>query len=196
MKEIYFMRHAKTQENTEHVVIGQNDPPLSEEGRKEIQFIKSIVVQPDVVFSSDLRRASETARLLFPNHEITLLPHLRERHFGELQGKPKNALTKAGMSREAMYRLGGEEAILRVYGAEPLSSLEARAEQVLGLIKKADVERIVVVSHGTFINCLMLHLLSEPNIVQSLGNLNYHQITLDSRGNVIAAKLNQEWSCH
>ena len=97
MKELYLMRHGKTQENIEHILMGQIDSPLCDEARVEILSIKPYVVKPDQIISSDLKRASETARMLFPGMELTQLPQLRERHFGVLQGYSYQALEKKGL---------------------------------------------------------------------------------------------------
>jgi broad specificity phosphatase PhoE len=196
LKEVFFMRHGKTLENLEHVLTGQSDPPLSEEAREEIHSIRPYVTRPDMVFSSDLRRASETAQLLFPDHEIILLPQLRERNFNELQGQPASMLRRANLRGDASYQLDGDEGIFKDANVEPLSSLKARAEYVLNLIKEANAQKVMVVSHGVFINCLINSLLPKTRIDHPLNNLHYHKITLDDQGNVRDVKLDQEWLRH
>ena len=193
MKEVFFMRHGRTLENLEHVLIGQSDPPLSEEAREEIHSIRPYVIRPDIVFSSDLKRASETAQLLFPDHEIILLPQLRERNFNELEGQPASILRQANLRGDALYQMDGDEGIFKDAGVEPLSSMKSRAENVLKLIKEANAQKVMVVSHGAFINCLVNILLPEARIDHPLNNLHYHKITLDDQGNVRDAMLNQEW---
>lgn len=196
VKEVFFMRHGKTWENTARVLTGQDDPPLSEEGREEVLSIKPYVIRPDEVFSSDLRRASETARLLFPNQEIRVLPQLRERDFGELQGKPIGILKKARTGIEPLHWLDGEVGVLKKWGVEPLFSLEARAEHVLNSLREVDAKVIMVVSHGTFINQLIKRLMPETRDYHTLDNLHYHQITMDCKGDVVSAKFNQAWPSH
>lgn len=190
MKEVFFMRHGKTWENVAGILIGQNDPQLSEEAREEIRSIKPYIIQPDIVFSSDLRRASETAQLLFPNHEIVFLPQLREKNGGEFQGKPTSVLRALSESDD------DEDDAFTDAGVEPLSSLRARAEQVLKVIREVDAQRVMVVSHGTFINCIINILLPEVQVGRTLNNLHYHKITLDDKGKVIDAELSQEWTSH
>jgi alpha-ribazole phosphatase len=193
VKEVFFMRHGKTSENMANILIGQNDPPLSDEAREEIKSLRHFVVQPDIVFSSDLKRASETAQILFPDREVILLPELRERNCGEFQGKPVSVLREASLNRMVLSELDCDEDAFANAGVEPLSSLKARAEKALKLIKRADAQRVMVVSHGGFISCLINNLFSEAQINRPLNNLHYHKVTLDSEGKIVDVRLYQTW---
>ena len=75
-------------DNVKGILMGSNDPPLIPEAEAEIVAMRPFVIQPDLVFSRDLRRDRDTARLLFPHHEVTALPLFRERNRGAFQGKP------------------------------------------------------------------------------------------------------------
>jgi broad specificity phosphatase PhoE len=88
LKDVYILRHGKTLDNVKGILMGSNDPPLIPEAEAEIVAMRSFVIQPDLVFSRDLRRARDTARLLFPHHEVTALPFFREWNRGAFQGKP------------------------------------------------------------------------------------------------------------
>lgn len=60
---LVLVRHAPTFENETHVMIGRTNPPLHMRGRKKAQAVALALagVQMDVVITSPLRRASETA---------------------------------------------------------------------------------------------------------------------------------------
>lgn len=86
---IAMIRHGKTKGNEEKRYIGQTDEPLSSAGIAEIShFLSSYCpIQPDILFSSPLKRCLETARLLFPQLSPIQLPELSETDFGKFEGK-------------------------------------------------------------------------------------------------------------
>ena len=63
---LYVVRHGKTAWNLEHKCQGISDIPLIEEGRTKAKELSSLVktLNIDVVISSPLSRAIETAKLL------------------------------------------------------------------------------------------------------------------------------------
>lgn len=93
MKFVYVMRHGKTLDNVKGILVGHNDPLLTPEAEEEIISMRPFVTQPEIVFSSDLRGARDTAHLLFPDREVKALPLFHERYRGVFQGKP---LRRAG----------------------------------------------------------------------------------------------------
>lgn len=84
---ITFIRHGATVNNEKQVYQGWLDAPLLEREKARIQAMKSQFPKPQKVFSSDLVRSLDTARLLFPEHEIETTMLLRELHFGDFEGK-------------------------------------------------------------------------------------------------------------
>jgi alpha-ribazole phosphatase len=188
------MRHGKTLDNVKGVLMGSNDPPLIPEAEAEIVAMRPFVIQPDLVFSSDLRRARDTARLLFPRHEVTALPLFRERNRGAFQGKPTRLWRDAIAARGAASELECEDDAFAEAGVESLSALRSRAEQVMELMKRVEATTVVVVSHGFFITCLLRLIQPTRGIQHSLSNLHYHKITLTDAGVVIDVQVNQAWS--
>lgn len=193
MKELFLMRHGKTKENIAHILMGHLDVPVSEEAREEIRSIKPKIIKPDIVFSSDLKRASETTRMLFPDTKIVLMPELRERYYGSLQGKPRKLLGDESIRERPWFQLDGDEDVFKNSGAETLSSVRARVNHVLSLIKKTDAKIIMVLSHGAFISYIVNGLLPVGLINYPLVHLNYHRFVFDNQGNVVEAMFNQSW---
>ncbi|MDQ7861466.1 phosphoglycerate mutase family protein [Peribacillus frigoritolerans] len=64
---ITLLRHGLTVANERKVYLGWTDSPLSTEGEKEILDLRGSYPQYEKIFSSDLSRCVETARLLFPH---------------------------------------------------------------------------------------------------------------------------------
>lgn len=67
--KIYIVRHGETIWNLEHRVQGQTDVPLTDNGRKQAKELQELVatLNIDVVISSPLIRAKETAQILIDN---------------------------------------------------------------------------------------------------------------------------------
>lgn len=87
--KIYLIRHGITQGNIEGRYVGSTDISLCEEGVKEILTLKEEYEYPGVgaVYSSPLKRALETARLIYPEITPTTVSGMREYDFGEFENK-------------------------------------------------------------------------------------------------------------
>lgn len=86
--ELWLVRHGETTRSVAHEVAGWSDPPLTETGREEIRRLRALFQGErfDGVWSSDLARAVESARLAWG--EPVQDPRLRELNFGELEERP------------------------------------------------------------------------------------------------------------
>jgi alpha-ribazole phosphatase len=85
---LLLIRHGATHLNETHRFQGWSDPPLSPKGRRSMEAMVSTLppLSPDVpVHVSDLRRARETARILFPHVAHRVDARLRELHFGQFE---------------------------------------------------------------------------------------------------------------
>jgi 2,3-bisphosphoglycerate-dependent phosphoglycerate mutase len=95
---LILLRHGQSIWNLENLFTGWHDVPLSERGVSEAieagRLIKEAELAPDVVHTSLLVRAIETADLALGELERTWIPvrrswRLNERHYGALQGLNK-----------------------------------------------------------------------------------------------------------
>lgn len=92
---LYVVRHGKTAWNLEHRCQGISDIPLIEEGREKAKELSSLVKTLDieVVISSPLKRALETAKLLTNNEmPINIDDRLIERDWGMNEGMVVDSL--------------------------------------------------------------------------------------------------------
>jgi alpha-ribazole phosphatase len=181
LKQIYLIRHAATEENRVRVLIGQSDPPLAEESRTLLKSI-TFPMKPEVVYSSPLQRAAETASLLFPDQSINLDSDLVERGFGDLEGKPVSVLTK-NIDGKMIYSFRDEETLTRNHG-EPMEKLESRINRFKKTLMATNAQSIAVVSHGTLISHIVRVFFGEPKRRESLRNVHLVYFKLDERGNV------------
>ena len=87
---ICFIRHGETDWNVARRIQGQADIPLNETGRSQAlaMAFNAAHYAFSAVYSSDLERALDTAKMLAEKRglEVSTTPLLRERHFGIFQG--------------------------------------------------------------------------------------------------------------
>lgn len=88
---IYIIRHGETQNNADGVV-QMPESPLSERGEAQAEQLAERIADVGIslVLASDYSRAARTAELVSQRSgaEIRHLESLRERHFGEIRGRP------------------------------------------------------------------------------------------------------------
>ncbi|CAM0950335.1 unnamed protein product [Alopecurus aequalis] len=90
--EVVVVRHGETSWNASRIVQGHMDPELNEIGRQQAVVVArclSTETKPAAVYSSDLKRAAETAQTIAKAcgvSNLVLNEGLRERHMGNLQG--------------------------------------------------------------------------------------------------------------
>lgn len=86
MKKIHIvlLRHGLTTANQHNRLAGWTDVELAAEGIEELEQLKTVVDYPETAlyYSSDLKRAYDTARIIFPNPPIVKLTQFREINFG------------------------------------------------------------------------------------------------------------------
>lgn len=88
---LYIFRHGETDWNLERRIQGHVDRELSERGvlqaGKLSEYLKQYTL--DVLLTSDLSRAFETAKIVnkFHNLDLSVSIDLREAYYGEAQGK-------------------------------------------------------------------------------------------------------------
>ncbi|KZV23099.1 phosphoglycerate mutase-like protein 4 [Dorcoceras hygrometricum] len=158
--EIVVIRHGETEWNADGRIQGHLDVDLNHAGRQQaIVVAERLSREPKIsaVYSSDLKRASDTAQIIAQCCgvlEVTKDPNLRERHLGDLQGvvfsdiaKVRPEAHKAFVSNRKDQEIPG--------GGESLNQLYARCTSALQKIaQKHQGERVVVVSHGGAIRAL------------------------------------------
>ena len=88
--QLCIVRHGETDWNVEKRIQGHTDIPLNETGRAQALAMAFNAAHHrfSAIYSSDLRRALETAHYIAERegHEVRPLPKLRERNYGMLQG--------------------------------------------------------------------------------------------------------------
>lgn len=90
---LYFV-HGTTTDNAAKLCSGWKEAMLNDLGREQAQNLGRISKDRedkfDIIFTSDLKRAIESAEIAFPNIPKIADNRLRECNYGELDGKGKN----------------------------------------------------------------------------------------------------------
>lgn len=86
--DLIIVRHGQTGWNVMKKVQGQVDIPLNSKGREQAINLREEIkdIQPDVIISSPLLRAKQTAQILYKNKKISYDNRITERNFGKFEG--------------------------------------------------------------------------------------------------------------
>jgi len=176
MPRIFMVIHANSEWNERGLWQGQCDTRLSEcglrmaeclAGRKDLTAIRRI-------YSSDLRRAMETAQPLADRLGLSVISHtgLRE---GRWQDHHQDA---------------GAPLLLADYAYETRKELTERAVRTLEQIAlEANADPILIVTHGTFLECFMMRQFPERATAQPAVRTALNEFVY-SEGRWLAGRLN------
>ena len=93
--KILFIRHGQTQLNADGKWLGSTDAPLCEAGKKVLKDRKNIISSYKPVqklYCSPMKRCLETADIYFNDMKKNIVPNLKERSFGDFEGRNHNEL--------------------------------------------------------------------------------------------------------
>lgn len=90
---IYIMRHGSTKFNQENAFRGWINVPLDEKGKKQAMLTREFLADKGIksVYTSDLGRAVETAKLALPAKKAEKDSNLKPWDMGVFSGKPKES---------------------------------------------------------------------------------------------------------
>lgn len=149
---VVLIRHGETSWNLSRTIQGHRDIPLNETGIAQARAVAtSLAVGPlQAVYSSDLARARETARVIADAHGLAVIdePGLRERHWGRFQGLRFDEIAALAPDAHARMVIRDPDYVLDG-GGESITGLITRVRATLKRL--ADAHRgatIVAVSHG------------------------------------------------
>jgi len=178
MNEIYLVRHAETNANRNYVVQGRMDNPLNEFGKHQTlltgEYFRKHHIKVDLVISSPLKRAFETAKLMTQAMHLPkpiIIHHdLIERNFGDYDGQ----------------KINDEYADLIKHGAIPNMEqndvLEKRIVRALkDICRQYPNKKLLVVTHSHVIKALLVHLVPDFNYTSYLFNCSINRVLYKNR---------------
>lgn len=165
---ILLARHGETDWNRAGRWQGHADPPLNDLGRRQAETLAQQLAQSAVaaIYSSDLRRAAETARIVGDRLglPVTENPALREIDVGSWSGFTRDEVRKRfpeGYARWLAGEIGHDGETREALTRRVVGAVEAIAHE-------HPDETVLVVAHGGVIRALRRHAAGDPG--ESLEN--------------------------
>jgi broad specificity phosphatase PhoE len=182
----YIVRHGETEFNAKRRIQGHLDIPLNETGEKQAQKIAKQLkmIKFDFAFSSDLMRAKRTAEILTLEHTLAIetTKKLRERAFGEMEGKPSSVFFAY---MDLLQALTDEERFKKK-AHKDFESDEELTMRIITFLRETAVanpgKTILVTTHGGVQRVILLHLgyFTYKTIERyNFGNLSYLKLRSD-----------------
>lgn len=153
MTKLILVRHGLSDANVKHVFAGHSDADLTEQGHEQAKNTAEYIAsnyKPDIIYSSDLRRAYKTACHIAEKFgmEVKKDEWLREIYAGEWENKEYDYITEHFGSEYAVWKNdignahpnGGES--VQQLGERITTELKKIAEEYAG-------KTVVVVTHAT-----------------------------------------------
>lgn len=178
-----------TEGNTKRCFNGcRTDEPLIAEGRDALRAIED-VPEGAALYSSPLKRAVETAGIMFPGVEPVIVDDLREMDFGIFEGR-NHSMLDGDPEYQAWLDSGG---LSRVPGGESVAEVAERSLKALSEVVSDAEERgadaAYIVTHGGVMMAVMSSLTGEEpfgfNPPNGVGFV--VELETDDAGNVTAA---------
>lgn len=161
--KIFLIRHGETPWNKAQRCQGLTDIELNDTGLEQAYSLARTLKDEEIkaVYSSPLKRALETARIIADVHglEVEIEPNLRELNQGELEGL--TYLQLLNDHREFLQEWIENPDAIRMPQGESLTELQERAWDVisrLGLRHRQD--NVVVVSHNFTIRVILCKVIN------------------------------------
>lgn len=154
---ITVVRHGETEWNVAMRLQGNQDSPLTTNGRLQIEKVAMALKNRsfDLLLSSDLGRAIETAMEINTFHqlEITGMKEFRERSFGVMEGLNLKQIRERHPDVHTGYTTRSVE--FQIPEGESLVQFSERVvEGFKVLVKQFEGKRILLIAHGGVLDCL------------------------------------------
>lgn len=178
MNEIYLVRHGETDANRNYVVQGRMDNPLNAFGRSQAfetgKYFAKHHMKFDLVISSPLKRAFETARIInqamLTSKPIIVHQALIERNFGDYDGQKINDeyadLIKRG----------------KIPNMEQNPTLEKRIVSALkDICRQYPNKKLLIITHSHVIKAMLVNLVPGFDYSSYLFNCSVNHLFYKSR---------------
>ena len=168
--QIYIFRHGETNWNLERRFQGHTDIPLNEKGRAQAVELKAHIqaLKPELLLSSDLSRALETAKIVSDGLfiPIQISEALREARLGAPEGQ----------LRDDIIRIYGEDNWQKWLSVDPVhmdfaypegETKRQNRDRAINFLRKeirsrSDLKKLAVSTHGGTLRRLVHHSEGAP----------------------------------
>ena len=154
---IHLIRHGAISDTLKGRYIGATDVPLSSQGENEIGKLAALSDYPyaKAVFTSPLKRCTQTARIIYPEAEPLVIDQLSECHFGEWENKTADELKDDDTFKKW---LAGDNSVKPPRGesnADFVRRICKMFESIVEGLMKTGTTESVIVTHGGVIMTLL-----------------------------------------
>jgi probable phosphoglycerate mutase len=177
---LYFVRHGETEYNRKGIMQGSGvDSSLNDAGRDQAHALRRrfASLPVDVLYSSHLRRAQETADVLaesLPRAERRTLEDLREISWGVLEGESPSPTRDAALNAVKSQWAEGTYGA-RIDGGESVIDVRDRAIRAARHMVEANPGcTVLAVTHGRYLRILLASICDGYDLtdMSSLGHDN------------------------
>lgn len=161
---IHFIRHGSIDDTLVGKYIGTTDAPLSDRGRMDLRKLDYEYKYPgtQVVFTSPLKRCTETAKILYPEQNPLVIDNLSECNFGEWEGKTADELKN---DPDFKKWLAGDSSVKPPRGESNADFTRRVCKMfesiVEGLMKTGTTESVIVTHGGVIMTLLAVYGLPQ-----------------------------------
>ena len=161
---IHFIRHGSIDDTLAGKYIGKTDAPLSDRGRMDLKKLDYEYKYPgtQVVFTSPLKRCTETAKILYPEQNPLVIDNLSECNFGEWEGKTADELKN---DPDFKKWLAGDSSVKPPRGESNADFTRRVCKMfesiVEGLMKTGTTESVIVTHGGVIMTLLAVYGLPQ-----------------------------------
>ena len=154
---IHFIRHGSIDETLSGKYIGTTDVPLSDKGKTALRKLDYDYSYPgaQALFTSPLKRCTQTAQLLYPDLKPLVIANLSECNFGEWEGKTADELKN---DEDFQKWLAGDNGVKPPRGESNTDFVRRIClmfESIVEGLMKTGVTESVIITHGGVIMTLL-----------------------------------------
>ena len=180
--KILVTRHGQTDWNLLKKVQGHQDIELNENGRNQAEKTRDSLSNEkiDLIITSPLKRAKETAEIINRNFNVNIIEDIRliERNLGRNSGLTKDEIKKLKEVHQEIKYIWDYEKNIEFNGIERMHDMGKRVYDFLyEIIQKYSGKNILLVTHGgvsVFIECYFkkypLEELHDRSVITGLDN--------------------------
>lgn len=162
---VFLVRHGETDHNKNRVIMGHLPTPLNETGKNQAKILAKELKEKgiQVIYSSDLVRAAETAEIISSelNLSVNYTDKLREHTLGDLDGVGISELL------DEMESLKEFDDLMSKHNGEQTKYFMTRVWEEFRTIARENKEKdyILIVTHGGCIRSIIARILDASEVV-------------------------------
>jgi len=200
MTTLIFVRHGNSEANAKRIFAGHYDAELTELGYKQAQCTADYISErfkPDIIYSSDLKRAYATAECISEKCGVKIV---KEKNLREISAGKWDGMSFADLPVKYkedydvwMYDIGNAVCT----GGESVKQLSERVyNAVLKIVSENKGKTVVITTHATPIRCLecMLKNNMELNNMKNINWVSNASVTIvnEDDGKLILKKTGED----